>query len=220
MGLDMANETKQVRDQASFEKVFGPIKRIGAANNAFRQCRMPGDNYYSPSMEATPRMFGARLYTTGFHPAKSDGTDIEDWSAVAEAVAVAQAIALALKGVVITSDTDCSYYPFIFPNKPRDTSLTKLIHSGLLCKTRKSSDFIVRKEKNPEWFFWDKDDEPTEYYSPKEVTKCKAAASLLKSLSNPVKVIMPESFITYPIFLGGFTQGGLFAGVCGIRVDT
>lgn len=216
----MVTEAPHVQDQTSFEKIFGPIKRIGAANNAFRQCRMPGDNYYSPSMEATPRMFGARLYTTGFHPAKSDGTDIDDWSALAKAVEIARSMAAALKGVVLSSDTDCSYYPFVFPNKPKDQSLAKHIHAGLLCKTKKSSDFVVRKEKNPEWFFWDEDDEPTEYYSPKEVAKCKKAAGILKSLAAPVKVIMPESFITYPIFLGGFTKGGLFAGVCSIRVDT
>lgn len=216
----MVNEVQQVRNQASFEKIFGPIKRVGAVNNLFRQCRMPGDNYYSPSMEATPRMFGARLYTTGFHPASSDGTDIEDWNAVAEAVSIAKALASTLRGVMITSDTDCPYYPFVFPNQPKDKSLAKHIHSGLRCKTKKASDFVVRKEKKPEWFFWDEDDDPSEYYSPKEVTKCKKAAALLKSLTTPVKVIMPESFITYPIFLGGFTNAGLFAGVCGIRVDT
>jgi len=216
----MVNVTREVRNRASFEEIFGPIKRIGAANNAFRQCRMPGDNYYTPNMEATPRMFGARLYTTGFHPAKADGTDIEDWCAVAEAVTFARALALVLKGVVITSDTDCPYYPFVFPQKLNGTSIAKHVHSGLLCKTQSVKDFNVEKSKNPEWFFWDEDDDPTEYYSPKEVLRCKKAAALLKALSSPVKVTMPESFITYPIFLGGITNSGLFAGVCGIHVDT
>lgn len=210
----------QVRNQASFEKMFGPIKRMGAANNALRQCRMPGDNYYTPNMEATPRMFGARLYTTGFHPASSDGTDIDDWSSLAEAVAFARSLALELKGVTITSDTDCSYYPFVFPKQVDGTSIAKHVHTGLLCKTKSVRDFVVEKAKNPERFFWDADEDPEEYYSPKEVVRCKKAAALLKTLSNPVKVKMPESFITYPIFLGGLTSGGLFTGVCGIRVDT
>ena len=48
----------------------------------------------------------------------------------------------------------------------------------------------------------------------------KKAAALLKTLDTPVKVSMPESFITFPVFLGGLTKAGLFAGVFGIRVDT
>ena len=215
----MVSVTKDVRNQATFEEMFGPIKRIGAANNAFRQCRMPGENYYTPKMESTPRMFGARLYTTGFHPAKSDGTDIENWGAVAEAVTFARALALVLKGVVITSDTDCPYYPFVFPQK-LDGPLSKHVHGGLMCKTQNPRDFVIEKAKNPELFFWDADDEPSDYYSPKEVVKCKKAAALLKALISPVKVTMPDSFITYPVFLGGFTPAGLFTGVCGIRVDT
>lgn len=215
----MVSVTRDVRNQAMFEEMFGPIKRIGAANNAFRQCRMPGENYYTPKMESTPRMFGARLYTTGFHPAKSDGTDIDDWGAIAEAVTFARALALVLKGVVISSDTDCPYYPFVFPTK-LDTAIAKHVHAGLLCKTANARDFIVEKSKNPEVFFWDEDEDPADYYSPKEVVKCKKAAALLKALISPVKVRMPESFITYPIFLGGFTSSGLFTGVCGIRVDT
>lgn len=216
----MVNFMKEVRNQASFEETFGPIKRIGAANNAFRQCRMMGDNYYSPSMAATPAMFGAKLYTTGFHPAKSDGTDIDDWGALAEAVTFARALALLLKGMVITSDTDCPYYPFVFPQKVNGTTIAKLVHSGLLCKTKSAKDFTVEKLKKVESFFWDEDDEPADYYSPKEIVRCKKAAALLKTLTSPVKVTMPDSFITYPIFLGGVTSGGLFAGVCGIRVDT
>lgn len=215
----MLNVMRDARNQARFEEMFGPIKRIGAANNAFRQCRMPGENYYTPNMEATPRMFGARLYTTGFHPAKSDGSDIDDWGAVAEAVTFARALALVLKGVMITSDTDCPYFPFVFPKK-LDGSIAKHVHAGLLCKTKSARDFEVEKAKNPELFFWDENDEPTDYYSPKEVVKCKKAAALLKALISPVKVSMPDSFITYPIFVGGFTPAGLFTGVCGIRVDT
>jgi hypothetical protein len=216
----MVDFMRDIRNQAAFEEVFGPIKRIGAANNAFRQCRMPGENYYTPNMEATPRMFGARLYTTGFHPAKSDGSDVEDWRALTEAVIFARALALVLKGVVISSDTDCPYYPFVFPQKLNGTTVAKVVHSGLLCKTKSARDFEVEKTKNPELFFWDEDEDPSDYYSPKEVIRCKKAAALLKTLSSPVKVTMPDSFITYPIFLGGVTEAGLFAGVCGIRVDT
>jgi len=214
------NDIRSIRDQASFEEVFGPIKRIGAANNAFRQCRMPGENYYTPNMEATPRMFGARLYTTGFHPATSDGSDVDDWSALAEAVTFARALALVLKNVVITSDTDCPYYPFVFPKKHEGGLIAKLVHAGLQSKTESHKDFLVQKTKNPERFFWDNDEEPEEYYSSKEVEKCKKAAALLKALGNPVKVTMPDSFITYPVFLGAITPRGHFAGVCGIRVDT
>jgi hypothetical protein len=181
---------------------------------------MPGDDYYSPSMEATPRMFGARLYTTGFHSAKSDGSDIDDWEAVAEAVTFARALALVLKGVVISSDTDCPYYPFVFPKKLNATPIAKHVHSGLLCKTKSARDFTVEKAKNPERFFWDEDDDAEDYYSAKEVSRCKKAAALLKTLASPMKVTMPDSFINYPVFLGGVTDAGLFVGVCGVRVDT
>lgn len=216
----MVSVTRGVEDQASFEEIFGPVKRIGAANNAFRQCRLPGDNYYSPSMEATPPMFGARLYTTGFHSPKSEGTDIDDWEAIAEAVTFARALALVLKGVVISSDTDCPYFPFVFPKKVTSAPINKLVHSGLQCKTKSAKDFTVEKVKNPERFFWDEDDDAEDYYSPKEVVRCKKAAALLKALDSPMRVRMPESFITYPIFLGAITEAGLFAGVCGVRADT
>jgi hypothetical protein len=216
----MVSVTRGVEDQDSFEEIFGPIKRIGAANNAFRQCRMPGDDYYSPSMEATPQMFGARLYTTGFHSAKSDGSDVDDWQAMAEAVTFARALALVLKGVMISSDTDCPYYPFVFPKKLNGLAIAKHVHAGLYCKTKSFRDFTVEKVKNPERFFWDEDEEAEDYYSAKEIVRCKKAAALLKALTSPMKVTMPESFVNYPVFFGGLTESGLFTGVCGIRCDT
>jgi hypothetical protein len=178
----MADFTTTIRDRSSFENAFGPIKRIGAANNALRQCRMPGENYYTPKMEATPRMFGARLWTTGFHPATSDGTDIDDWRALAEAVRFARKLARALKGVVISSDTDCPYYPFVFPRELDGNNIAKHVHAGLGCKTKTVRDFCVEKSKQPETFFWDEDDDPEDYYSPGEVVRCRKAAALLRRL--------------------------------------
>ena len=159
----MVSVTRGIQDQASFEEVFGAIKRIGAANNAFRQCRLPGVDYYSPNMEATPRMFGARLFTTGFHSAKYDGSDVDDWEAIAEAVTIARALALVLKGVMISSDTDCPYYPFVFPKKLSSSTIAKHVYAGLLCKTKSARDFTVEKVKNPERFFWAEDEDAEEY---------------------------------------------------------
>lgn len=209
-----------VRDQASFEAAFGPIKKLASANSRLRECRLPGPSYYNPTMNATPPMVTALLWTTGFHPKDVDGATIADWEALGEAVSIARELARTLKGVMITSDTDCDYYPFVLPKPFDGKAVAKHVYAGLGCQTKGPRDFEIERTKKPETFFWDADDEPEEYYSPGDVAKCRAAAAIFGTLDQLVKITMKESFITYPLLIGGVTKSGLLVGVMGIRVDT
>ena len=209
-----------VRDRASFEKAFGPIKKLAAANRRLRECRLPGPDYYDPDMSATPPMFTTRLWNTGFHPEGGDGTAILDWKALGEAVAIAHEIASTLNGVCISSDTDCDFYPFVFPTPFDGKAVANHVYAGMGCKTKSPKDFEVEKTKATENFFWDDDDEAEEYYSSKELVKCRKAAELFRKLDRPVKIGMKDSFVTYPLLLAGLTKSGYLAGVLGIRIDT
>ena len=218
-----ASGEDDVHDRASFEKAFGPIKKVGAVNNGLLDCRLPGENYYAPDRNATPPLFTSRLWTTGFFPKDADGTSVSDWRGLGEAVSIARRIAAALKGVVLSSDTDSLYYPFVFPEPFDGKGLAKYVHGALGCQAKGARHFELEKTKNPENLFWESDEEPEEYFSEGDVKRCRAAAAIFRTLESPVLIRMTEDFVTSPQLLAGRAgrgERGFLVGVIAFRVDT
>jgi predicted DNA-binding WGR domain protein len=210
----------EVHDRASFEKAFGPIKKVGAVNNGLLDCRLPGENYYDPDRNATPPLFTSRLWTTGFFPKDADGTNVSDWRGLGEAVSIARRIAAALKGVVLSSDTDSPYYPFVFPEPFDGKGIAKYVHGALGCQAKGARHFELEKTKNPDNLFWESDEEPEEYFSEGDVKRCRAAAAIFRTLEGPVRIRMTEDFVTSPQLLAGRTKSGWLVGVIAFRADT
>jgi len=210
-------------ERMAFEKKFGPVKRLVPANDALLDCRMPGANYYAPDRRATPPLFRARLWNTGFYRLGVDGGDPPHWRAVMEAATAAWAIAGALSEVVLSSDIDASYAPFLFPKPPTGTgpkALARLLHEGLGCRLPPEA-FRCTRLRRPERFFWAADEAPEDYFTPDDLVAVHRATALFRqSLDDLTLVSMDEALVNFPVFLGGFTPSGLFAGVFAVRCDT
>jgi hypothetical protein len=210
-------------ERIAFEKKFGPVKRLVPANDALLDCRMPGASYYRPDRRGTAPLFRARLWNTGFYRLGVDGGSPPNWRAVTEAATTAWAIAGALAGVVLSSDIDASYAPFFFPKPPPSTGpkpFARFLHEALGCRLPPEI-FRCTRVKRPERFFWAADENPEDYYVPDDLVSVHRATALLRqSLDDLILVSMDEALVNYPIFYGGFTPSGLYAGVFAVRCDT
>ena len=235
-------------ERIAFEKKFGPVKRLVPANDALLDCRMPGGcgsgpavsrdaasdkfaggrertgpSYYRPDRRGTAPLFRARLWNTGFYRLGVDGGSPPSWRAVTEAATTAWAIAGALAGVVLSSDIDASYAPFFFPKPPPGTGpkpFARFLHEALGCRLPPEI-FRCTRVKRPERFFWAADENPEDYYVPDDLVSVHRATALLRqSLDDLILVSMDEALVNYPIFYGGFTPSGLYAGVFAVRCDT
>ena len=65
------------------------------------------------------------------------------------------------------------------------------------------------------------DEAPEDYFTPDDLVAVHRATALFRqSLDDLTLVSMDEALVNFPVFLGGFTPSGLFAGVFAVRCDT
>jgi hypothetical protein len=136
---------------------------------------------------------------------------------------VAQSIASRLGGVVLMSETDSPFFPFVAYGGPVDDPQ----RSGLSCGVGlpAGAPLEIADISSRELFAWDDrrfgKDRIDEYYSSDEQqTYRDATRAMHRSLTSLSEARLPEEFIAYPVFWYGRSRSGNTVGVFAVRVDT
>jgi hypothetical protein len=139
-------------------------------------------------------------------------------SPLAHAAQVARSVAQALSGVILATDTDCNWIPFVVevPVVKKKSSIMINIRQAI----RAPKATLTQRKVGPKATFYFGQDEDEAL--PEGVKN--ALTLLRKETKELTEVSFPEAAICYPVFLGGTVEVNpekyAIAGVFAIRVDT
>lgn len=205
---------------------FGPIRPLEAPNRRWGECRVPCRDY----PDCGP-MFAGQFWASGY---VLPGDDPEDpgrpWAEIAQDVELSRAWADYLQGYVLSSDTDCAYFPcwFVLPEGADFAPALKAALGWQVAAAFETSEFwgdvLVRALRpGSSAFFWDPmdDDVVDAYFGAGELAALRrVTAEMRATLSDLRYVAFPEGYVTYPAFWLGRTPHNTWVGLWSLRVDT